>query len=216
MVKAKYTQLKKFFTKYPTQKFSKNSIILEPGEKIEDLYFMKSGYVRVFTKTDLGENTLNFFKPLYLISTMHLFVNQPNEFYFQALTPVETYVMPRSDFDQLQKNNPEIASIMMEFFMSSLLLCLNNQGNIINGNALSKVASVLLQLGHNYGEIKNEQLNVNFPASHRIIANIVGLTRETTSVQMSKLQKQGVISTKRTQFLIRNLEKLESIVKAGE
>jgi len=59
--------------------------------------------------------------------------------------------------------------------------------------------------------MKNGKLVVNFPATHRVIANLVGLTRETTSVQMSKLQKQGVVSTKRSQFVVNNLEKLKNL-----
>ncbi len=215
MTKAKFSQLKKFFSQFPTKKISKNSIIFNPGDKVEDVYFMKSGFIRVYTKTPFGENTLNIFKPLFMVSVMHSLVNQRNDLYIQALTPIEVYIAPKAEFDKFQKNNPEIKALIMEFFTSSMLRYLTNQGNIINGNAINKVASVLLQLVHEYGDVKNDQLVVNFPATHRVVANIVGLTRETTSVQMSKLQKLGVISTKRTQFTVKNLEKLKSLAELG-
>ncbi len=216
MTKAKYTQLKKFFSQFPTKKYAKNTIIFSPGDKLEDIYFMKSGFVRAYTKTPFGENTLIIFKPLFLVSLMHNMVVQRNDLYIQALTPVEIYVVPKAQFDKFQNDNPEIGALVMEFFTGSLLRYLTNQGNIINGNAINKVASVLLQLVHDYGDIKNDQLVVNFPATHRIVANIVGLTRETTSVQMSKLQKLGVISTKRTQFTVKNIEKLKALADLGE
>jgi len=101
----------------------------------------------------------------------------------------------------------------MEFFFRSLLSYFTNQGNIVNGNAQNKIASVLLQLTHDYGDKKNNKLVVNFPATHRIIANLVGLTRETTSVQISKLQKLGIISTKRTQFVVHDLNKLKKLAQ---
>ncbi|KKS92753.1 MAG: cAMP-binding protein [Candidatus Collierbacteria bacterium GW2011_GWB1_44_6] len=216
MTKAKYAQLKTFFSQFPTKKFSKGSVIFKPGDKIENVYFMKSGFVRVYTKTPMGENTLNFFKPLFLVSVMHFFTTQKNNLHFQALTSAETYVVPKSEFKKFLKDNQDVSDTIMDFFFSSLLVYLSNQGNIINGNAINKVASVLIQLVHDYGDIKNNQLVVNFPATHRIVANIVGLTRETTSVQMSKLQKLGVISTKRTQFLVRNFEKLKNLADLGE
>lgn len=216
MTKAKYTQLKKFFSQFPTKKFAKNAIIFTPGDKLTDIYFMKSGFVRAYTKTPFGENTLNIFKPLFMVSVMHSMANQKNDLYIQALTPVEIYVAPKAQFDKFQKDNPEIEALIMEFFTGSLLRYLTNQGNIINGNAINKVASVLLQLVHDYGDTKNNQLVVNFPATHRVVANIVGLTRETTSVQMSKLQKLGIISTKRTQFIVKNIEKLRNLADLGE
>lgn len=216
MTQTKYIQLKKFFSGFPTQKVSKGSIIYKPGDKISNIHFMKSGFIRVYTKTPYGENTLNIFKPIFLLSVIHHFTKQRNDLYFQALTPVEFYIVPEDDFKKFMAENSEISDIVMEFFFSSILLYFSNQGNIINGSAINKVSAVLLQLVHDYGDMKGGSLTVNFPATHRIIANIVGLTRETTSVQMSKLQKLGVISTKRTQFQVKNLEKLKTLATLGE
>lgn len=216
MTKAKLAQLKKFFSKYPTRKFAKNEIAFKPGDKIENIYFNKSGYGRAYTKTSTGENTLNLFKPLFVLSIIHFFADTRNELYIQALTPAEVYVVPREEFRRFLTENIEIHDTIMELFFSSLLMFFHNQGKIINGSAINKVSSILLQLVHDYGDIKNDQLIVNFPATHRIVANLVGLTRETTSVQMSKLQKLGVISTKRTQFTVRNLEKLKTLAAVGE
>lgn len=216
MTKANYAQLKKFFAQFPTQKFAKNSIFFKPGDKIENVYFNKSGFGRAYTKSNFGENTLNVFKPLFMISVMHYFTRSRNDLYFQALTPAEAYVVPKEDFKKFLVQNPEMETIIMDYFFSSILRYLSNQGNLINGTAINKVASVLLQLVHDYGDIKNDVVVVNFPATHRIVANIVGLTRETTSVQMSKLQKLGIISTKRAQFQVKNLQKLIDLASLGE
>ena len=216
MTKTKFTQIKKFFSQYPSKKFAKNAIIFKPGDAIENVYFIKSGFVRAYTVTQKGENTLNLFKPLFVMSVIHYVAEHRNDYYFQALTPVEAFVVPKSEFKKYLSNNPEMSTTIMEFFFASLLNYFVNQGNIVNGNAQNKIASVLLQLTHDYGDIKNNKLVVNFPATHRIIANLVGLTRETTSVQMSKLQKIGVISTKRTQFVVNDLEKLKKLSEQSE
>lgn len=216
MTKENYAKLKKYFAQFPVQKFSKNSIFLKPGDKIENVYFNKSGFGRAYTKTNFGENTLNVFKPLFMVSIMHYFTKSRNDLYFQSLTPAEVYVVSKDDFKKSLANNPEIEAIVMDYFFSSLLRYLSNQGSLINGTAINKVSSVLLQLVHEYGDIKNDIVIVNFPATHRIVANIVGLTRETTSVQMSKLQKLGIISSKRAQFQVKNLQKLIDLASLGE
>ncbi|KKT67837.1 MAG: hypothetical protein UW62_C0015G0003 [Candidatus Collierbacteria bacterium GW2011_GWB1_44_35] len=59
--------------------------------------------------------------------------------------------------------------------------------------------------------MKDHSIFVPFPATHRVLATLIGLTRETTSVQMSKLQKMGVISTKRVSFTVLNLDKLKKL-----
>lgn len=211
MTKAKFSQIKKFFSKYPTKKIAKGTIIFRPGDKIHDVYFINSGFVRIYTKTGEIENTLNIFKPLFLMSYIHHMTQNYNNFYFEAITPMDVRISPEKDFNEFLSVNPEFSSLIMEFFLGSLLQYISNQGKIINGNAVSKIASVLHQLASEYGDIKNDKLTVNFPATHRIIANMVGLTRETTSVQMSKLQKMGVISSKRSQFIVHDIDKLKAL-----
>ena len=216
ITKAKFAEIKKFFSQFPTKKYSKGQIIFKPGDKFENIYFIKSGFVRVYTVTPKGENTINLFKPLFIMSAIHFISEHRNDYYFQTITPIEVYVAPYSDCRKFLDSKTDLAVTMMSFFFSSLLNYFVNQGNIINGNAQNKIASVLLQLTHDYGDLKNGKLVVNFPATHRVIANLIGLTRETTSVQMSKFQKMGVISTKRTQFVVNDLEKLKKLSQSSE
>lgn len=216
MTKAKISKIKKFFSQFPVKKIPKGQIILKPGDKFENIYFIKSGFVRAYTLTSKGENTLNFFKPLLVMSIIHYISEHKNDYYFQTITPVEVYVAPYSEYKKFLDTNNDLSLSIMDFFFGSLLNYFVNQGNIINGNAQNKIASVLLQLTHDYGDLKNSKLVVNFPATHRVIANLVGLTRETTSVQMSKFQKKGIISTKRTQFVVNDLEKLKSLAQISE
>jgi CRP/FNR family cyclic AMP-dependent transcriptional regulator len=216
MTKAKFTKIKNFFSQFPSKKFPKGQIVLKPGDKFENVYFMKSGFARAYTVTPKGENTINLFKPLFIMSVIHFITDHKNDYYFQTITPTEVYVAPYSEFKKFLESDKTLSSTIMDFFLISLLNYFVNQGNIINGNAQNKIASVLLQLTHDYGDIKNSKLVVNFPATHRVIANLVGLTRETTSVQMSKLQKVGVINTKRTQFVVNDLEKLKALALASD
>ena len=213
MTKTKFTQIKKFFSQFPVQKFPKGKIILKPGDKFENVYFIRSGFVRAYTVTAKGQNTINLFKSLFYLSVIHSVSQHKNDFYFETITPIEMNIVPYSEFQKFLDTDKDLNDTIMEFFFSSLLNYFVNQSNIINGSAQNKVASVLLQLTHDYGDIKNGKLVISFPATHRIIANLVGLTRETTSVQMSKLQKMGVISTKRTQFVVNDLEKLKKLAQ---
>lgn len=216
MTKAKFTEIKKFFSQFPSKKIPKGQVFIKPGDKFEYIYFLKSGFVRAYTTTPKGENTINLFKPLFVMSVIHFVSQHRNDYSFQTITPVEVFVVPFSDFRKFLESNKDLSLAIMDFFFGSLLNYFVNQGNIVNGNAQNKIASVLLQLTHDYGDIKNTKLVVNFPATHRIIANLVGLTRETTSVQMSKFQKMGIISAKRTQFIVNDLEKLKKLAQALE
>jgi CRP-like cAMP-binding protein len=216
MTKAKFNQIKRFFSQFPSKKFPKGHIILKPGDIFENVYFIKSGFVRAYTVTPKGDSTINLFKPLLYFSLIHFISEHRNDYFFQALTPVEVYVVPFAEYRKFTEADNNISPAIMDLFFGSLMNLFVNQGNIVNGSSENKVASILLQLTHDYGELKNGKLVVNFPATHRIIANLIGLTRETTSVQMSRLQKKGIISTKRTQFIVLDLEKLKKQAQVSD
>ena len=65
MTKNTITLLKKFFAKFPSIKYPKGALIHKPGDKFTNIYYAKSGYVRIFTKNGSQETTLNIFRPLH-------------------------------------------------------------------------------------------------------------------------------------------------------
>lgn len=216
ITKNKFAKIKKYFSQFPTKKLAKGEYLIKPGDKFENIYFNKSGYGRIYTKTNKGENVINLFRPAFMFSVIHFLTEQKNDFYIQAISPAQVYAAPYSEFKKLIKEDPETYSYITNYFFTSLLNYFVNQGNISNGTAQNKIASVMAQLTQDYGDIKNGKLVVNFPATHRIIATLVGLTRETTSVQMSKLQKLGVVSTKRNQFVVNDFERLKKLAQVSE
>lgn len=216
ITKIKFAKIKKYFSQFPVKKLAKGEFLIKPGDNFENIYFNKSGYGRIFTKTNKGENVINLFRPAFVFSMIHFLTEQKNDFYIQAISPAQVYVAPYSEFKKLIKDNNETYSEIMDYFFRSLLNYFVNQGNISNGTAQNKIASVMAQLTQDYGDVKNGKMVVNFPATHRIIATLVGLTRETTSVQMSKLQKLGIVSSKRNQFVVNDLEKLKKLAQVSE
>ena len=203
------TKLKSFFAKHPVSKYPKGYLIIKPGDVPKEISFIKSGFVRLYTKTNNRECTLNIFKPLFIVSMTQILSNQPNDFYLEALTSCEVWHAPFEKYQEFIDSDKKTAQYFTKFFFDSLLNFLKNQSNIIQGSAENKVATLLLQLANDFGKANGNISVVEFPATHRIVANLIGLTRETTSVQMSKLQKQKLISTKRKSFTVLDIKKLE-------
>ncbi|HEX9007824.1 MAG TPA: Crp/Fnr family transcriptional regulator [Patescibacteria group bacterium] len=211
MTKNTITLLKKYFSRFPATKYHKGDIIYKPGDKIKHISYVKSGFVRLYIKNGSHETTLNLFRPLFMVTMSQIMSSHPNNFYVEALTPCEIWNAPKDEFLNYLHADIKLNDKLMGYFFNSVMQLLNNQTNIISGNATNKVASVLLQLAFDYGQVKENHLQVPFPATHRVLATLIGLTRETTSVQMSKLQKMGIITTKRASFTVLSLDKLKKL-----
>mgnify|MGYP002683838487 CR=1 FL=1 len=74
--------------------------------------------------------------------------------------------------------------------MESLFFC----------NASVKVAAALLMCAKGFGEEFQGETVVKIPLTHKDIEALVGITRETTSLEMKKLERQGLL-TKSGRFI---------------
>jgi CRP-like cAMP-binding protein len=101
---------------------------------------------------------------------------------------------------------------MFELLMDVLDTFRNNLVNsqyLVQGTAYSKVASILVSLANNYGTKKGDKVTINFATTHRVLASLTGIARETTSLQILKLKDKGIIQTKGSHFVINDIEELK-------
>jgi CRP-like cAMP-binding protein len=84
---------------------------------------------------------------------------------------------------------------------------------LVFSNAYTKIATTLISCANKFGEIqKNNSTIIDIPLTHKDIATLVGITRETTSLEMKKLEKQGFISRDGRRLIINNVKKLEEVI----
>ncbi|MDP2637692.1 MAG: helix-turn-helix domain-containing protein, partial [Candidatus Levybacteria bacterium] len=72
------------------------------------------------------------------------------------------------------------------------------------GNADSKLASILLISAMEFGIAKNDEIEIQIPLTHKDIASLVGVTRETVSIELKKFDKKKYISYRKKKIVIKN------------
>jgi CRP/FNR family transcriptional regulator len=113
------------------------------------------------------------------------------------MTDVELKVMPQRDFQEKIKDNLELgerliayASLMNDQFVERIEI-LSAQ------SARHKVAALLNYLADKTGEDLSGKTRLNLPLTSQEIADMCGLTRETASMQLQRMKKEGVVSGRR-------------------
>ena len=61
------------------------------------------------------------------------------------------------------------------------------------GNAYQKIAIILDDIARRFGQRIGKSIFINIPLTQKDIAAMVGLSRETTNIELEKLRKKGVI-----------------------
>lgn len=208
-------QLEEFFGQRKVVKYKRGEIILKPGEKPSYIGYIKSGYVRVYTLNEAGQEvTTQFFKPILYFTVIFAVAGIENRYYFEAITPVEIQVAPIEETMQYIKSNPEVSRRLMNNVMLAFLDMVDQMGYLLSGTAYNKVAAMLASLtsraegeGTNYSKI-------DFGITHRLIASLTGLTRETVTLQMIRLEKEGILFNKNRKLVILNRKELIKAARA--
>lgn len=201
-----------FFAQFKTaQQFKKNQLILGPAAEPSGIFYIKSGFVRLYLISESGkELTLNIFKPGTYFSMIWALNNVPNIYFYESLTDVLLLKAPKEEVVKYIKNNPNVLYDLTKRILSGLSGMTKLMEALLTGNAYQQIASVLLVLTRRFGKEKNDnEIIIDLSLTHRIIGTIAGLSRESTSLVLEKLTKEKIISQKEHLILVKNLKKLE-------
>jgi CRP-like cAMP-binding protein len=196
--------LTKFFDSYKLIRYKKGEVILRPGDNTDFVGFIKSGFVRVYTVNESGQEiTMSFFKPILYFTAIYAMTGVTNKFYFEAISPVEIWKVPKEKFMEYCEKNQMICRMIMERMSLLFLDLVDHVGKLMASDSLSKVAIIISSVN---------QSETDFALTHKLIASLSGLTRETVTIQMLKLEKMKLIDNKNRKVTILNQVGLEKII----
>ena len=203
-------KLMEFFSKFPLKKFKKGQVLFEPNDDFGGIYFVKTGYLRVYDVNNEGkESGIQLFKPLYFLSLISAKTGIKNRHYIEALTPVEAWVVSKEDFEKHVATDPELYQDVCQALMEKFLDLTSYISQLVSGDAYTKVAGLIYSLAGEYGISKNKAVTIKFKITHKLIATLTGLTRETVTLQMLKLEKDGLIDNDRRQIVVQDMKVLK-------
>ncbi len=203
-------KLNKFFSGFKKLSFKKGELILRAGDKPPGIFYLKKGYTRLYSLSkDAQELTLIIFKAGNLFPLMWTLNDTPNMYYLEAMTAVEIHQAPREKFLNFIKNDNELLFELTRRILMRFGGILNRMEYAIFGHAHSKVASIILICAERFGIQSKQDIIIQVPLTHQDIANLIGIARETVSIEMEKLQKKGLIDHQRKYLIIKNVRKLK-------
>ncbi len=189
-------QLRTFFSKYGLIKYKRGEKVLRPGQTLTDVFFIKTGLCRVYVTLENEEDvTLGSFLPLYAISLSCTLFNKTCEYYVETLTEVECWQAPGKHLLEFISEKKETLVYHVQYVLNLFESSLCQKINTTIGNALEKTASSLALIAKEYGQVKKNRGVINFSVTHKMLASLTGLSRETTTLQMGKLEKLKIIKS---------------------
>ncbi|MGH7157328.1 MAG: Crp/Fnr family transcriptional regulator [Candidatus Saccharimonadales bacterium] len=197
--------------------YPKNQLVHYQGDALTNIYLIQEGYIKAYTILDSGDTrTIMILSPgdifpLAFSETMD-WENYQIHYFYQTLNEVKVQVLP----SEVLREHIETSKKMMETYMS--YLAASNQAIMIQlevmkeKKAIDKVGQLLPYLVKKAGkQLKPGIFELQLKLSHQELADLSGVTRETTTTLIKQLEKDGILDQSHSQWVI-NLKKLESSI----
>ena len=207
-------KLEKFFLKHKKITYKKGSTILYAGDIPDGVYYILDGFVKVTTISPEGQEfNLFIFRPDNAFPYEYIFNNTPNIHSFTAMTECMVVRCRREEFLSFIYENPDVLFMITQRITVRLQGVLTRLENMAFGSAYQKVASIIQILGERFGKSENGTIKIMLPLSHKDISELIGLTRETVSIEMKKLEDLGIIVKSSQRYCIKRPRKLLALSK---
>lgn len=188
-------------------------IILYEGDMPKEAYIIKTGVVKIYDIDEQGNE-----KILHLVSSpavipFAFFSNMTNplHWFYTALTDCDVYILPADKLIQEVKANGELSQLLTKDFSDDVHELLVRLSSLGKTNTKDKLIAALKFLVIRHATPRRSGWwRVNFAASHQLLADLCGITRESTAVAMKELSDQKVIRNPRMTILEINKDKLDT------
>jgi CRP/FNR family transcriptional regulator, cyclic AMP receptor protein len=194
-----------FLNQFRIKHFKKGEIILYQGDVPPSAFVVKSGVIKTYNLTRQGEE-----KPIgydvqhealplaWVFSKVHR-----AQYYYEAFSNCEIYCVPPKEYSQFLSSNPEALLYAFQRLIERTIGFQIRINALEQSKAACKVVNTMHFLALRFGEeIKKNTVKLKIAFTQQDIANLTGLTRETTGLELKKLEHQQVITCKRRHYII--------------
>jgi len=196
-----------------TDTFRKKEAIFSEGDPSEWFYIVKKGKVKITKLSQDGkELILEVISPLEFFGGIAVVRGFPYPANAVAMEDTEVLKISRKDLMSLMDRFPGLMYCMAMNIGDRIKDSHETLKNIALEKVEARIASLLLKLADKAGEKGPEGVMINMKLTKQDIAEMVGTTVETSIRTMSKLTKAGLVSAKAGNIIIRDPNKLKSLI----
>jgi len=193
----------------PTQStkraIKKRSILIYQGEIPRQAYIVLSGAFKAYRLGNFGEEQIVGFRTKGdMFPETWIFGKTSSAlYYYEALEDSEVLTVEKPVLLELIENDPKIKQVVFDYIMTGYTGLLMQISALEQSRAAEKLILMMYYLMFRYGkETLAGVYEVNLRLTHTTLGSLMGLTRETTTMEMGRLKRKKIISYDSKGFVI--------------
>lgn len=195
------SHLPRFLRKSRVKRYPRGSLVLFQGEVPRYGFLVLEGSLKLYAIDNEGNERVIGFCSEGDIFPMDWLLGASRSalFYYETLTEAQLVPLSREELDGSNEAGEQVKTHLVREAASGMLRNLALQ----QSNAANKILYLFFYLAVRHGkEVSAGLYNLGLPLTHQLIADNLGLTRETVASEMSKLRRAGVVVYRRKQYVV--------------
>lgn len=204
-------KLGNFFKEGKPQQYKKGEVILRGDEIPNGIFYLNKGFVKNYSFSENGDEfTFIIYRKGDFFPIAWTFNDTRKPYFIETITPCVIYKRDKAELLDFLKSNPDSLLYIVGKITRRFDGLLERMEHMAFGNAYKKVCSILFVLSERFGkEGSNKSIVISMPLTHKDIANLLGVARETVSVEIAKLKKEKIIKNAGKNIFILDIKKLK-------
>ncbi len=188
------------------QVFKKNDFIIRPGDSPYGVFYIFQGLVKAYDITKYNEeNLLIIRKQDEIFPLIWAVTGKERHIIYQALAPTTTYKVSREAFLKFIKSSSDALVPILDMTMEMYRLHGDRILTLEYRTVRERIIAFLLTMSQRFGRETDEGILIEVPLRHQDIASSVNATRETTSRELSALERKGLLENKQSYTLLKDI-----------
>jgi CRP-like cAMP-binding protein len=127
-----------------------------------------------------------------------------------AITDVEALRVPLGTVTELLTRDPALCAAVLKLLVTRCREAEEQAVALRHSPVMARLSAFLLAASHRWGLHEARGVRIAAPVTHAEIASVIGSTRETVTLSLGVLRREGVIVFERRQVIILRRELLEA------
>lgn len=182
----------------------RGQIVIYEGDLLSEVFIVKTGVVKLYDIDAQGNEKILHIVSAGAVIPFAFFSgdNAPTNWFYSALTDCDLYVVPRLELERAMSADNALSTTLIHGFsrdVHELLVRLSSLGKTKSHDKLIAVLKFLVTC--HALERRSGWWRVRFAVNHQLLADMVGITRESAAIVMKELQDKKVIRNPRLTIL---------------
>jgi CRP/FNR family transcriptional regulator len=191
----------------------RKSLIYQPGDASDAVYWIKSGRVKIYKLTEEGREIIfGMYQTGDVFGEMAFVEDRPREYFAEAIDDLQLVPIKRKQLFSLAKRKPGIIYRFARLIAERRREIEATLESLLYKGVRERLAGQLLKLSKEYGIDDNRGRLLRIKITHKDLASLIGSSRETVSLTLGDLRKDGLIDVNTDRkIIIRDEGQLEQL-----